>query len=181
MMPRVRASEIGPRTPPSLRHRAEGHAEQDSDGPVELNGIDGTDIPHNCLTAGCDHIFAVLVCEPNDESPWNFFVIELYRVQGASKLPYKISQSFLQVDYCSEYLDLLRHEMRMTVENYNTMVLGWWARLVARMEGRVFELRDVDAVVSELKEQLLDAEMVAGWLSPRLSPLGQGRSVRLQA
>ncbi|KAF5673562.1 hypothetical protein FCIRC_8025 [Fusarium circinatum] len=165
MMPFVRVSEIGPRTPPSLRHRAEGHAEQGSDGPAELNGLGGTDIPHDCLTAGCDHIFAVLICEPNDESPWNFFVTELYRVKGPSKLPYTISQSFLQVDYRSEYLDLLRHEIRIVVENYNTMVLGWWARLAEQMGGRVFELRDVDAAVFEIKEQLLDAEMVAGWLN----------------
>ncbi|KAF4497420.1 hypothetical protein FAGAP_6411 [Fusarium agapanthi] len=170
MMPRVRVSELGPRTTPSLRHRAEGHAKQGSEGPVELNGLDG-----------CDHIFAVIICESNDESPWNFFVTELYRVQGPSKLPYIISPSFLQVDYRSEYLDLLRHEIRFAVENYNTMVLGWWARLAERMGGRVFELRDVDAAVSELKEQLLDAEMVAGWLNERLSPLGQGRFVRLRA
>ncbi|KAF5575582.1 uncharacterized protein FSUBG_13882 [Fusarium subglutinans] len=131
-------------------------------------------------TASCDHIFAVLICESNDKSQWNLFVAELYRLQGPSKLPYTISQSFLQIDYRSEYLDLLRHEIRLAVENYNTMVLGWWARLAARMEGRVFELRDVDAAVSELKEQLLDAEMVAGWLNQSLSPLGQGRFVRLR-
>ncbi|PNP61177.1 hypothetical protein FNYG_14094 [Fusarium nygamai] len=139
-----------------------------------------TDTPHNCLIAGCDHIFAVIICQQNDESLWNVFVTELYRIKGPSKLPYKISPTFLQIDYRSEYIDLLGHEIRFAVEQYNTMVLGWWAHLAARMGGRVFELRDVDAAVAQLKEQLLDAEMVAGRTNERLSPLGQGRFVRLR-
>ncbi|KAF5698549.1 hypothetical protein FGLOB1_11973 [Fusarium globosum] len=136
--------------------------------------------PHNCLVAGCDHIFAVIICQPNDESPWNFFVTEFYRVQGTSKLRYQISPTFQQVDHRSGYLDLLRYDIRIAVENYNTMVLGWWARLAARMGGRVFELRHVDAAVAQLKEQLLDPEMVAGWMNERLSPLGRGIFVRLR-
>lgn len=68
----------------------------------------------------------------------------------------------------------------MAVENYNTMVLGWWARLAARMGGRVFELCHVDAAVGQLKEQLLDPEMVAGWMDERLSPLERGIFVRLR-
>ncbi|KAG4259264.1 hypothetical protein FPRO03_12940 [Fusarium proliferatum] len=169
-MQRSNASEIHPAGPSSLDHRAEGYGEQ---SPAELNGLDGIGTPHNCLVAGCDHIFAIIICQPNNESPWNFFVTEFYRVQGPAKLPYQISPTFLQVDYRSEYLDLLRYDIRIAVENYNTMVLGWWARLAARMGGRVFELRHVDAAVAQLKEQLLDPEMVAGWMNERLSPLGR--------
>ncbi|KLO80601.1 uncharacterized protein LW93_2940 [Fusarium fujikuroi] len=176
-MQRCNASEIHPAGLSSLHSRAEGHGEQ---SPVELNGLDGIGTPHNCLVAGCNHIFAIIICQPNDESPWNFFVTEFYRVQGPAKLPYQISPTFLQVDYRSEYLNLLRYDIRMAVENYNTMVLGWWARLAARMGGRVFELRHVDAAVAQLKEHLLDPEVVAGWMNERLSPLGRGIFVRLE-
>ncbi|VTT73168.1 unnamed protein product [Fusarium fujikuroi] len=170
-MQRSNVSQIHPAGLFSLHPRAEGHVEQ---SPAELNGLDGISTPHNCLVAGCDHIFAIIIYQPNDESPWNFFVTEFYRVQGPAKLPYQISPTFLQVDYRSEYLNLLRYDIRMAVENYNTMVLGWWARLAARMGGRVFELRHVDAAVAQLKEQLLDPEMVAGWMNERHSPLGRG-------
>ncbi|KAF5575905.1 hypothetical protein FPCIR_12909 [Fusarium pseudocircinatum] len=180
MVPRTSVPELRPRAPYPLHPQAEPHGEQLSNDEPGLNGFDGTDTPHNCLIAGCDHIFAVIICEPNDESPWNFFVTELYRIQGPSKLPYKISPAFLQINYRSEYLDLLRLEIRLAVENYNTMVLDWWARLAAWMGGRVFELRDVNAAVAQLKSQLLDAEMVAGRMNERLSPLGQGRFVRFR-
>ena len=118
--------------------------------------------------------------QSNDEFPWNFFVTELYRVQGASKLPYQILPTFLQVDYRSEYLDLLRYEIGVAVENYNTMILGWWVRLAAWIGGRVFELHHVDAAIAQLKEKLLDPEMGAGWMNERLSPLGRGIFVRFR-